>query len=327
MVRKAGKISADTEEMTLVDRTKAPLNRKRTKTALNIMLTVVQGSEMDFGKTYHFSQHAIRIGRDKRNTIQLDDLKVSKHHCEISTIKTAGMEQIVVKDLGSTNGTYVNNELTRQRILSSGDKITVGETIFRFNYNDEVEEEYHSKLFNFAAVDALTGLYNRRYIRNELEKQRKIARRNGRVFSIVVIDIDDFKRINDTFGHHAGDEYLKQVAFIIGHSLREQDISGRLGGEEFLIILPETNLEGAFHLANRIRKRIEETELIYQNNTINATISAGISQYKPGVTEAAPGTAGAVSSAGSTDQLFKLADEALYRAKNSGKNTVVKAKI
>jgi diguanylate cyclase (GGDEF)-like protein len=307
--------------MTLIDRTKAPLNKKKTKPALNIMLTVVQGSEMDFGKTYHFSQHAIRIGRDKKNTIQLDDLKVSKQHCEISVVKTADMEQIVVKDLGSTNGTYVNNELIRQRILSSGDKITVGETVFRFNYNDEIEEEYHSKLFNFAAVDALTGLYNRRYIRNELEKQSKIARRNERVFSIVVIDIDDFKRINDTFGHHAGDEYLKQVAFIIKHSQREQDISGRLGGEEFLIILPETNLDGAFHLANRIRKRIEETELIYQDNTINATISAGVGQYKPGPTDAAAGTVN------STDQLFKQADEALYRAKNSGKNKIVKAKI
>jgi diguanylate cyclase (GGDEF)-like protein len=94
-----------------------------------------------------------------------------------------------------------------------------------------------------------------------------------------------------------------------------------LGGEEFLILLPETNLNGAFHLANRIRKRIEETGLIYQSNTINATISAGVSQYKLGTTDVA---ANAISS---TDQLFKQADEALYRAKNSGKNKVVKAEI
>ena len=324
MVKKPRKTSPDTEEMTVVDKTKAALHRRKNKPKLNvinIMLTVVQGSEMDFGKTYNFSQHFIRIGRDKKNTIQLDDLKVSKQHCEISVIKTDDLEQIVIKDLGSTNGTYVNNELIRQRILSSGDKITIGETVFRFNYNDEIEEEYHSKLFNFAAFDALTGVYNRRYILNELEKQRKIAKRNDRVFSIVVIDIDDFKHVNDTFGHHAGDEYLKQVAFIIRHSLREQDISGRLGGEEFLILLPETNLDGAFHLANRIRKRIEETELIYQNNTINATISAGVSQYKLGTTDAV------ASTISSTDQLFQQADEALYRAKNSGKNKVVKAEI
>ena len=305
----------DTEEMTVIDRRKAALARKKQQTKLNIILTVIQGSETDFGKTYSFTQDCIRIGRNQKLemtevNVALNDLKVSKIHCEISSIKTNELEQIVIKDLGSTNGTYVNGEMIRQRILTPGDKITIGETILRFSYNDEIEEEYHSRLFTFAATDALTGLYNRRYILNELENQHKIAKRNERTYSLVIIDIDDFKKVNDTFGHPAGDEFLKKFAYVINHSLREQDIPGRVGGEEFLIILPETSIDGAFHLADRIRERIQKTELIYEGNTIKTTISAGVSQFEFNTEFHA---------------LFRLADHALYKAKQSGKNLVVKA--
>jgi diguanylate cyclase (GGDEF)-like protein len=126
----------------------------------------------------------------------------------------------------------------------------------------------------------------------------------------VLIDIDDFKQVNDTYGHPAGDEFLKKLAFVINHSLREQDIPGRVGGEEFLIILPETGMDGAFRLANRIRERIQNTEFIYEGSTIKTTISSGVSQYELNV---------------DPQTLFRLADHALYKAKQSGKNKVVKA--
>jgi two-component system cell cycle response regulator len=305
----------NTDEMTVIERRKTAKGKKKKKTKPNIMLTVIQGNETDFGKTYGFTQDRILIGREQKKestvvNIAFNDLKISKVHCEIKAIKNDDLEQIVIKDLGSTNGTYVNGEMIRKRILNPGDKISVGETILRFGYNDEIEEEYHSRLFTFAATDALTGLYNRRYILNELEKQHKIAKRNELMFSLVIIDIDDFKQVNDTFGHPAGDEFLKKFAFVITHSLREQDIPGRVGGEEFLIILPETDIDGAFHLANRIRKRIQETELIYNGNTIKTTISAGVSQYDFNT---------------DSQTLFRFADHALYKAKQSGKNMVVKA--
>jgi two-component system cell cycle response regulator len=306
-----GKTHIDTDEMTVVDKQKSAQAQKKYKTRLNLLLTVIQGSEIDFGKTYHFSQDSIRIGRTTQQTdIAVSDPKVSKIHCEISTVKTNELEQFVIRDLGSTNGSYVNGELVQQRILSPGDKISLGETVFRFSYNDEIEEEYHFRLFTFATTDALTGLYNRRYILNELENQWKIAKRNNRVFSIVIMDIDDFKQVNDTYGHSAGDELLKKLAFIMNHSLREQDMSGRVGGEEFLIILPETGTEGAFKLANRIRERIAETKLNYQGFTITTTISAGISQYQANL---------------DTHTLYQLADQALYKAKHSGKNKIFEA--
>ncbi len=309
MDKKILKTIETTDEMTVVDKTKAALSRQRKEPRLTITLTIVQGSESDFGKTYSFTQDTIVIGRSKDNSIQLDDRKVSKNHCEISIVRTNDLEQIAIKDLSSTNGTYVNGEVALQRILTSGDKIAVGETVLRFNYNDEVEEEYHSKLFTFAATDSLTGLYNRRYILNELEKQRKIAKRNNRVFSIAILDIDNFKNVNDSFGHPAGDEYLKKIAFIINHTLREQDIAGRVGGEEFLVLLPETDIEGAFQLANRIRQRVECAEILFKEQVIHTTISAGVCEF----------------SLQSQDSMFITADRAMYEAKRSGKNRVFKA--
>lgn len=299
----------DTDEITIIDNVNSRDFKEKLKSKLNVMLTIIQGSEIDFGKTYNLTDEFISIGRNpKVNTIAVNDAKVSKKHCEISVIKTNDLEQIVIKDLSSTNGTYVNGELIQQRILGPGDKISIGATVLRFSYNDEIEEEYHSKLFAFAAIDTLTGLYNRRYTFNELENQLKIAKRNERIFSLIMLDIDDFKKINDTYGHQAGDEYLKKIAFIINHTLREQDIPGRVGGEEFLIILPETNLDGAQQLANRIRERVENTPLIYKGANIKTTISAGISQYEPKI---------------SIKYLYQKADVALYKAKQMGKNRVI----
>jgi diguanylate cyclase (GGDEF)-like protein len=307
----------DTERIAWTDKQKADLKRGDNQDKLNITLTVVQGSDVDFGKTYNLETLPVRIGRDKSSAIRVNDYKVSKQHCEISLIKTGDLEQIIIKDLNSTNGTFVNEQAIEQRILDGGDRITVGATILRFSYNDEIEEVYRSKLFSFAATDALTGLYNRRYILNELEAQSRIARRNDRVFSIAIFDIDNFKQINDTYGHPAGDDYLKNIAHIISHSLREQDISGRIGGEEFLIILPETDIDGAFHLADRIRRKIQALAINHDGNLIKTTISAGLSQFK----------AHASSTGAGMDTLFQMADKALYEAKNTGKNKVVKGAV
>lgn len=308
------RIIKDTEEMTIMD----PGKRRRGKIpavdgepGFSTGFTVIHGSEVDFGKHFNFSQSPIYIGRDKTNSICLEDEKVSKVHCEVSFIQNRDLEQVIIKDLDSTNGTYVNGELIKQAVLKSGDKIDIGDTVLRFNYNDDLEEQYHSKLFTFAATDALTGLYNRRYTINELDNQTKIARRNNRIFSLIIIDIDDFKQINDAHGHLAGDDYLKKFAFVLNRALREQDTCGRIGGEEFLVILPETTLEGAINLASRIREQIEKTELIMQGRVIKTTISAGISQFDRHAFEGR--------------EILKMADMALQKAKRSGKNAIVSA--
>jgi len=308
------RIIKDTDEMTVMD----PGKRRGGKIpaidgepGFSSGFTVIHGSEVDFGKHFNFSRSPILIGRDKTNSICLEDEKVSKVHCEVSFVRNRDLEQVIIKDLNSTNGTFVNGELIDQAILKSGDKIDIGDSVLRFNYNDDLEEQYHSKLFTFAATDALTGLYNRRYTINELDNQSKIARRNNRIFSLMIIDIDDFKQINDAHGHLAGDDYLKKFAFVLNRALREQDICGRIGGEEFLVILPETVLEGAVNLANRIREQIEKTELIIQGRVVKTTISAGLSQFGRHASE--------------SREILKMADLALQKAKRSGKNTIVGA--
>jgi len=275
-----------------------------------IILTVIQGREMDFGKSFSLAKKNIFVGRNKGNDIGINDEKISKIHCEIIVIQNHQIEQIIIRDLNSTNGTYVNGELITQKVLKSGDKIEIGDTVLRLGYDDAVEKEYHTKLFNFAARDSLTGLYNKRYILNELENQSRIARRNARFFSVVIFDLDDFKTINDQYGHLAGDEYLKEVASILNKELREQDISGRIGGEEFLSVLPETELEGAFQLANRVLKKVASYRLYYHGQYIQSTVSAGLAQFNAEQSDIL--------------QLLRIADQALYEAKKTGKNKAIK---
>ncbi|MCK4836302.1 MAG: diguanylate cyclase [Candidatus Aminicenantes bacterium] len=301
----------DPYDKTVVDplKIKQKIQKGASKRKYNIILTVLSGKEADFGKVFTFNQDKISIGRNKKNDLMLDDPRVSKMHCQINVIYSDVLEQIIIEDLDSTNGTYVNGSTVKQSILRPGDKIEIGETVLRFSYNDEIEEKYHSKLFTFASTDSLTGLYNKRYILTELDNQIKMVKRSQRLFSVVLLDIDDFKKINDSYGHLAGDEILKQVAYTIRHNLREQDIASRFGGEEFLILLPDTLLEGAYKLSNRIRQKIEEMELKFQKYSIKTTISAGISQFNPGTPK--------------IESLIRSADIALYRAKKEGKNKVV----
>lgn len=278
-----------------------------------IHLTVIMGKELDFGKNFSFSKDLISIGRDQKNDVPVHDEMVSKFHCEVYVARNHQLEQVVIKDLDSTNGTYVNGSMVKQMILKPGDKLEIGETVLRVGYNDEVEREYHSKLFDFAARDTLTGLYNKRFVLSELESHFKIARRNKRIFSIIIFDIDNFKEINDSYGHLAGDAFLKNVGKIMNDTLREQDISGRVGGEEFLIIIPETGLDGAMDLAERFRKKIETSKIVFQDQKIHATISAGVSQFQLGDKDWV--------------LLIKEADDALYRAKRKGKNKVERSSL
>ncbi|MCU0236711.1 MAG: diguanylate cyclase [Acidobacteria bacterium] len=304
----------DLYEETIFDRQLIPAVNGAAKNEQAIVLTIIAGNEADFGKHFVLERKRTAIGREKINDISLSDGKVSKAHCEISVIRSGrGIEQISLLDLDSTNGTYVNGEAVVQATLKAGDKIQAGGTILQLSYSDEIEREYHAKLFDFAARDALTGLYNKRFIINELENYCRIARRSNRAFSVIMLDIDDFKQINDRFGHLTGDEYLKRLAGLIRETLRDQDLAGRIGGEEFLVVLPETAIEGALQLAVRIRKNVEDFAITMQEQEIRTTISAGVCQYERGLKD--------------VKELLDLADQAMYEAKKSDKNKVMRASL
>lgn len=172
---------------------------------------------------------------------------------------------------------------------------------------DDITErkQLEKRLFKMATEDPLTDLYNRRYTIESLLKYKSQADRYGYSLSVMMIDIDDFKKINDTYGHDIGDEVLKALAKAIKENVRSSDIPSRWGGEEFLVVLPNTNLDGAVYLAERIRESISQIQV---GPVKRFTVSIGVSQYKFGET---------------VDEFITTADRGLYEAKRSGKNKVV----
>jgi len=156
--------------------------------------------------------------------------------------------------------------------------------------------------------DGLTGIYNRHFLEESFAREFSRARRYGGTMSLIMLDIDLFKNINDTYGHLAGDEVLRNTAKQLGTLLRETDILGRYGGEEFVLMLPETRLDGAKIMAERIRQQVAEAAVPYNDTTLQVTISAGIAEYH--------------ASMARYEDLIKAADDALYHAKESGRNCV-----
>ena len=165
----------------------------------------------------------------------------------------------------------------------------------------------NTKLFKLAITDGLTGLYLVRHFKNKLASEEKRAKRYNKIFSIMFFDIDHFKKFNDTYGHHIGDEVLKQVAAIFKNSLREGiDIAARYGGEEMIALLPETDINGAYIVAERLRKAIEEHEFTGYKTSLHVTISIGLSEYP--------------ASDSNVEELIRKADTALYQSKENGRN-------
>ena len=299
----------DPYEETIFDRKLIPTVNLPGRGEQSIVLTVIAGSDVDFGKHFVLERKRTAIGREKINDIALSDGKVSKAHCEISVIRSSrGIEQISRRDLDSTNGTYVNGEPVVQTTLKAGDKIQAGSTILQLSYSDEIEKEYHAKLFDFAARDALTGLYNKRFIVNELENYCRIARRSNRAFSVILLDIDDFKRINDEIGHAAGDKALRLVVGGGRSGLRQSDPLCRWGGEEFIALLAACDLSGAAAAAEKFRAAA--ADICAAEGFPGITVSAGVATLRPGETFYA---------------LVGRADEALLLAKRAGKNRTFSA--
>ena len=166
-----------------------------------------------------------------------------------------------------------------------------------------------SSIKNIAIYDTLTGLYNRRYFEERLGLDAQKSFYGGTPLSLVMADIDHFKKVNDTFGHTEGDRVLFEIANLLKASVRKKDTVARYGGEEFILILPETGLGEASMIAERIRKLVENTLFEIANARINLTVSMGISNFPS-------------HRAKSKEELVKMADQALYDAKRGGRNKV-----
>jgi len=257
------------------------------------------------GKRFVLEASPTRVGRGADNEIVLDGDSVSRRHAQF---ERKG-DDWLVSDNGSTNGTYCNDDQIQGIVqLRNGDRVKVGPTIFKFFSGEDVEAQYHEEIYRLTIMDGLTQIYNARYLYEALEREIIRGRRHERDLSVLMFDIDHFKRINDVHGHLAGDHVLKELARIVQQRVRRDEVFARYGGEEFALILPETPLDGATSLAETLRARVEEHLFVFQADNIKVTISIGAAQL--------------VESDKAASDLIKRADELLYTAKRGGRNKV-----
>jgi len=232
-----------------------------------------------FGELYKLpAGRPVRIGRGEEADIRLDDEGISRLHCSLE----ARGAQAVLRDLGSQNGTYVGGDRIQERVLADGDRVQIGAaTTFKVAYADEVEVNYQRRLAEIALRDPLTGVYNRRHFGERLTSEFAASRRYGRSLSLVLLDVDHLNRVNEAHGRSAGDEVLRGVAQVLQGIVRGADVVARVGGDEFAILLRETELQGAQTLAERVRQSIEEMRIKFDGKEIAVTATFGIAVDVP----------------------------------------------
>jgi len=229
---------------------------------------------------------------------------VSRNHSRIVNTGTT----VIFRDLGSTNGSYVNDDLVDECHLKDGDRIKIGHTIFKFLAGSNIEHAYHEEIYRLTTVDGLTQVFNKRYLIEALEREISRAHRHGRALSMILFDIDLFKKVNDTYGHLAGDYVLRRLCEIVRGRIRREDVMGRYGGEEFAIILPEIDNYNTRLTAEKLRQLVEKSLFKFEDTRIPITISLGVATLTPEIND--------------PSELVRISDEKLYEAKQAGRNRV-----
>ena len=254
-------------------------------------------------------EREVVMGRDPRCELPLGAADVSRRHARI--VPDADGHRVV--DMGSTNGTYVNGRPVTSRRLSAGDRIELGSCVLRYLRQGEADAEDLGALADLARRDALTGLANRRSFEEAVQREVSRARRAGTALAVVALDVDHFKRVNDTYGHAAGDLVLAEVAARAQRALRAEDLLARVGGEELAALLPGATLAAAAEVAERIRNAICGTSIPAAGAAVDVSVSLGCAALSAEEKEAAA--------------LLARADARLYDAKRSGRNRVVWAPV
>jgi len=266
-------------------------------------IVVIYGPEL--GRRISLGTAPFEIGRSSKNDLFIDQESISRHHARITY---DGVGSYLVTDLNSTNGTFVNDQQVKEQRLRDGDQVQIGRSILKFMTGENIEVHYHEEIYRLMTIDGLTQIFNRRYFDEALEREFNRSKRYARALSLVLFDIDHFKKTNDTYGHLAGDNLLRQLVAALRPKLRREDIFARTGGEEFGVLLPEIALDGAIITAEKLRKIAEAAPLKFEQNNIACTISLGVAVLSE------------QDMTGET--LYRRADDRLYAAKQSGRNRV-----
>lgn len=267
-------------------------------------VVVLTGASL--GSVFRLTERENIVGRSDGCDISLEDERISRQHVKLIRSESG---EILVQDLESTNGTYKDGRRVSLVPLGEGERINVGgTTLLRLSLSDETEESFR-RLYESSIRDGLTGVHNRKYFDERLEAEFSFASRHGTPLSLIMLDLDHFKAVNDTHGHRTGDHVLRNVSALLQASIRVEDTVARYGGEEFAILVPGVDLEHAGAMAERIRAIVAGMAVYCDDEAIQITVSAGVAALNP-------------TRFGSCEELVSSSDRALYLAKDLGRNRV-----
>lgn len=281
------------------DRT-APVHRTSTR-EVNHPPRLVVVSGLMLGHQLELGDAEVTIGRTNECTVSLPHPSVSRRHCRIWFEDG----RYHIEDLGSTNRTYLNGDVVSRAELRDGDQIGIGNNAIKFFVGTSLEAHYHNELIDLAICDSLTGFYNRRHFRSVLDEE--VSKGRDIPVCFLMLDLDHFKVFNDEHGHMVGDHVLSAFAQVIRENSPPGTPIGRLGGEEFGIVLSGMKLDAARELAEKLRKAVAARPIIVHDLSLPVTVSIGVAQLQPAMDSSA---------------LLTVADEQLYRAKQEGRNRV-----
>jgi diguanylate cyclase (GGDEF)-like protein len=258
----------------------------------------------------------VTFGRALEADVRVNDSRASRLHARIKTERNllTGELRFKITDLGSTNGTLVNGQLVTEAMLNEGDKIAIGDHLFRFDMLDDIDREFQQQIHRLLAHDELTGLLTSKSFFSELRRESGRAEAESLPFCVLMMDLDHFKAVNDTYGHLVGSQTLGAIGAVIKNALRAGDVAARFGGEEFAAFLLDADYAQGLVAAERVRSAVQEHEFpaVRQESpgdqTHHITISVGIAAFP--------------DDARDPIHLIELADAALYRAKRGGRNRI-----
>jgi diguanylate cyclase (GGDEF)-like protein len=263
-------------------------------------LVVIAGAEL--GQTAELNRDAVAIGRDEQCALFINSDLVSRHHATVLRVE----ERHALRDEKSTNGTFVNDErVVGTVLLSDGDKIRIGRTVIKYT-RSPLEVGYLEHVMGLATHDALTGAFNKRRFEDSFPTEVARATSGKRPLSLLLFDIDYFKRINDTHGHSAGDAVLRDLTNVVKACLSDSDLLARVGGEEFAVLLA-VDLEEVRERAERLRSAVEAHDFRWDGERVPVSVSIGV---------------GALGSADTPESLYDRVDGLLYQSKDGGRNRV-----
>ncbi len=285
----------------------ADLLKKSQRTQSAFLIVISAKTPAGIGRMYKLETAETILGRATDAGFQVEDDGISRKHAKICLGQKGGFQLV---DLGSTNGTYLNGARVDLAQLNDGDNIQIGSnTVLKFSLQDQLEEQYQKSIYESATRDGLTRIFNKKYFLDTLRKEFAYCQRHRVPLSLVMFDVDHFKKINDTHGHPAGDFVLTRIAQRVSETIRTEDLYARYGGEEFALMLRETGEDQAFICAERCRRAIDLTEFSFNGMTMKVTISLGVATLLD-------------NDYAQAEDLIAAADKYLYRAKSGGRNRV-----